>query len=148
MKKKGKGYLIDYALPICLNIMPIICFAVFLLVCILPGTETGAFTFSNLVLFISLSYLLGLTVAIVAYLSKFRNSSFSRYCRSIRFIWQRSIIILLGILVCFGSMKLSLLDVFNDDFFLNLVRLFLMLGVPILIALFFSIWVSSIEEPE
>lgn len=143
--KQRNGYPIDYAIPIVWNFLPIIMFASYIFVCIMPTTQEGSFSFSNFLFFMSIPYGLAIVTTSLVYLSVCRRMSIKGFWTIIKPNIIRGGIILVGAALIFGVIDLSLLDVFNEGG-LNIIRLGLMIGGPIIIGMFTLLCISSIED--
>lgn len=116
--------------------MPAILLVTFLLTCILElGSDESFFYLSNLTLMISISAVLGIAVTGLCYLVYHNKIPKRSLNLTILLNWCRFIIVVVGCFLIFGSIKLSLIEFF-DDGFANFFRLILMFGVPIAIAIF------------
>ncbi|MBD5336667.1 MAG: hypothetical protein HDR95_05080 [Bacteroides sp.] len=143
--RQRNGYLIDYAVPICWNFLPIMMFAAYIFSCIWPGTEDGTYSISNFLIMMSMAYGLAIVVTFFAFISVCRNKSIKSFWTIIKPEIIRGGIILAGATLIFGVIALSLLDVFNEGG-LNIIRLFLMIGGPIIIGMFTLFCISSVED--
>lgn len=132
-KKINSANLLDTALSLCLYGLPIVFLLIFLFICILPGTESDAFSIRTLGLMLSFPYAFALLICLFSFIAKRKDVDLRTYCYSVKYHWYRAFIILIGILLCYGAIELSLLDVFYDGP-LNILRIILMFGAPILIA--------------
>lgn len=143
--RKKYNTLVDLMLPISIIFLPIIMLAVFLFVCIMPGTEAGVFSFTNLFLMLSFPLGLGIILTLLAVLLYRNQTIWGKYVKAIKCQWKKCGIILVGICLIFLSIWTSLLSVFNEGG-LNIIRLVLMFGGPILIAMLTFGFLSEMED--
>ncbi len=134
-------------LPVCLNILPVITLCVFLFSCVITlGRDEQAFTLGNLCLIESFPIALGFIASLFLYFSRKPILPIMDFLVYIKYPWIRCGVILIGAFLIYGVIALSLLDIFNEDA-LNIIRLLLMFGGPILISLLTLMALSYIEEP-
>lgn len=134
-------------LPVCLNVLPIITLCVFLFTCVISlGSDDKNFSFGNLCMIESFLIALGVIATVFLYFSRKPIMPIMDFFEYIKYPWIRCGIIMIGAILIYGVIALSLLDVFNEDA-LNIIRLLLMFGGPILIGLLTLMALSCIEEP-
>lgn len=143
--RQRNGYLIDYAIPIVWNFLPIMMFAIYIFSCIMPSTEVGIFSFSRFLIMMSISYGIAIVTTSLAFISVCRRMSIKNFWTILKPNIIRGGIIFVGAGLAFGVIVLSLLDVFNEGY-LNFVRLFLMIGGPIAIGYFTLLCLSNFED--
>ena len=130
-----------------LYLMPIICFAVFLLSCILSlGKDEAVFTFGNFCTMTGIAYGVGIIFSLIAYFiakSKCANTPTANwgelmwkdYKLELRINIYTSVAILIGMTITFWLLWILYLPIFSTEFFLNLIRLLSTFGFPCLVAL-------------
>lgn len=134
-------------LPICLNMLPIITLCTFLFSSVISlGSDEKFFSFSNLCIIEGCPIALGIIATVYLYFSRKPIMPIMDFLAYIKYPWIRCGIIMIGAFLVYGVISLSLLDIFSEDA-LNIIRLLLMFGGPIIIGLLTLMALLNIEEP-
>lgn len=134
------------ALDVILVFLPVVFFAIFLFACILSvGKDDTAFSFAGLCLMMSFPYVMGAIVMLGGWCRARRFGTTQEFLQQAKRSWTKGGIILIGTFLTFGTIKLSLLEVF-DEGALNIFRLLLMFGGPIMIGLLTLLALSESED--
>lgn len=142
---RKKNFLIGSVLPVSLYAFPVIMLAVYIVASIMPASLDSPIGFGGFCFMIGLPYLFSLIVLSLEFLSKRRSTSFRLFFQKVKPSILRGFTILIGIFLIYGSIRLSLCSAF-DEGAMNLLRLFFMIGGPIIIGMFTLFAFSSIEE--
>lgn len=130
-----------------LYLMPIICFAVFLLSCILSlGKDDVFFTFGNYSTLMAIAYFVGISCSIIAFFVakhkccqtptyKWGELMWKNYKLELKINIYTSLTIFIGMTIIYWILWILYLPVFSKEVGLNMIRLLGTFGFPILIAL-------------
>lgn len=91
---------------------------------------------------------MAIVITFIAYISVCRRMSIKSFWKIIKPDIIRGGIILVGASLAHGVIALSLLDIFDEDFFISFIRLGLMIGGPIVIGMLTFLCISSVEDED